>query len=272
MAKPEGKSAQVLPLDAPEMPLGLGSKCNYGPMIEKTLISMEKVRTRLLAERSPMFAEALRYWRSGLRPIPMKPHSKRPLIKWAEFQDRPPTLAEITQWWKSHPGAWVGIITGQGSNLVVVDVDPRNGGTLDDLDVPPAPKVLTPSGGYHLWFAHPERLVASRSIRRGVDIKGDGGIAIAPPSPNYSWSTPMQKLLPAPAWVFTQQTGQGEPLSEQQDWFIELFNESTLEGGRNTMATRLAGHLLRRGVAADAAVALLQPWAEQEKEGSSLDN
>ena len=90
MAKPEGKSAQVLPLDAPEMPLGLGSKCNYGPMIEKTLISMEKVRTRLLAERSPMFAEALRYWRSGLRPIPMKPHSKRPLIKWAEFQDRPP--------------------------------------------------------------------------------------------------------------------------------------------------------------------------------------
>ncbi len=263
MAKRDDKSAQILPLDAPEMPLGLGSNYNYGPMIQKTLINMERVRVRMLAERSPIFAEALRYWRSGLRPIPMKPHDKRPLIKWAEFQDRAPTLAEICQWWTQHAEARVGIITGQGTKLVVVDVDPRNGGTLDDLDVPPAPQVLTPSGGFHLWFAHPEHPVASRSIRRGVDIKGEGGIAIAPPSPNYSWATPMQKLSPAPAWIFTQQAGPTAPLSEQRDQFIELFNESTLEGGRNTMATRLAGHLLRRGVAADAAVALLQPWAER---------
>ncbi len=128
MAKPDGKSAQVLPLDDAETTPHL--KVDRGKVPQKLLVDMERVRVRMLAERSPMFAGALNYWRSGLRPIPMKPHDKRPLIKWAEFQDRPPTLAEITQWWKSHPGAWVGIITGQGSNLVVVDVDPRNGGTL----------------------------------------------------------------------------------------------------------------------------------------------
>jgi len=144
MAKPAGRK-QVLPPDVPELMSSLGS--NRQPMIQKTLVSMEKVRTRLLAERSAMFAEALRYWRSGLRPIPMKPHDKRPLIKWAEFQDRAPTLAELTQWWTQHPEAWVGIITGQGSNLVVVDVDPRHGGTLDDLDVPPCTTGTDAGGG-----------------------------------------------------------------------------------------------------------------------------
>ena len=60
---------------------------------------------------------------------------KHPIESWKQYQSRRPSKAEIRAWWAQHPDANVGIITGSASGLVVVDVDPRNGGqtTLDSL-------------------------------------------------------------------------------------------------------------------------------------------
>lgn len=98
----------------------------------------------------------------------------------------------IRSWWARWPRANIGIRTGAASGLVVVDVDPRHGGdaTLAELEsvhgaLPPGRTVRTGSGGRHLYFRHPGGLVrndAGRVLGRGIDLRGDGGYVIAPPS------------------------------------------------------------------------------------------
>lgn len=82
------------------------------------------------------------------------------------------------------------------SGLVVVDVDPDHGGeaSLDRLVeehgcLPAGRVVRTGSGGRHLYFRHPGGVVrndAGRRLGPGLDVRGDGGYVIAPPSRHAS--------------------------------------------------------------------------------------
>lgn len=82
------------------------------------------------------------------------------------------------------------IRTGAISGLVVVDVDPANGGWESFARlraagmVPPTANVVTGSGGRHLYYRHPGGHVRSRGLPGfpGVDIKADGGYVVAPPA------------------------------------------------------------------------------------------
>lgn len=104
--------------------------------------------------------------------------------------------AQIERWWQQWPRANVAIRTGEVSHLVVVDVDPGHGGdaSLDRLIdehgcLPDGRVVRTGSGGRHLYFLHPGGVVrndAGRRLGRGLDIRGDGGYVIAPPSRHAS--------------------------------------------------------------------------------------
>ena len=94
----------------------------------------------------------------------------------------------ILRWWTDHPDANIGIATGSGSGLVVVD--------LDLYKVPEALQafeaehgktrtytVETPRGGQHRYFALGARQTARcTGEEHGVCIKGDGGYVVAPPS------------------------------------------------------------------------------------------
>ncbi|HVT77852.1 MAG TPA: bifunctional DNA primase/polymerase [Acidimicrobiales bacterium] len=100
--------------------------------------------------------------------------------------------AQVDAWWSRWPIANVGIRTGADSGLVVVDVDPDHDGerSLERLaaehgELPEGRVVRTGSGGRHLYFRHPGGLVrndAGRKLGPGLDIRGDGGYVIAPPS------------------------------------------------------------------------------------------
>lgn len=100
--------------------------------------------------------------------------------------------SQIRRWWSRWPAANVALGTGSVSGLVVLDVDPEHGGdqTLDRLvrehgTLPEGRTVRTGSGGLHLYFAHPGGVVrndAGRRLGAGIDIRGDGGYVIAPPS------------------------------------------------------------------------------------------
>jgi bifunctional DNA primase/polymerase-like protein/primase-like protein len=112
----------------------------------------------------------------------------------------------------------VGIHTGQASGLVVLDVDPRHGGdeTLRELEakygpLPETPTALSGGGGRHFYFLHPGFYISSRSdaLGIGLDIKGDKGSIIAPPSLHarggqYRWMEgryPIVPLAPLPEWM-----------------------------------------------------------------------
>jgi len=99
----------------------------------------------------------------------------------------------IRRWWGRWPDANMGVVTGAASGLVVLDVDPRHGG-FDSLAVleavhgpiPPTVGAFTGGGGEHLYFRHPHTFVPCRPIAPGLDLKGDGGLVVCPPSVHVS--------------------------------------------------------------------------------------
>jgi putative DNA primase/helicase len=114
----------------------------------------------------------------------------------------------------------IGIITGSRSRLLIVDVDTKHqSGDIsweawraeranDGQELPDAPLVRTPSGGFHLWFRIPEGLVVKRWIKwlPGVDILGDGGFTCLPPTyiaeknRSYEFMNDIRQIPKAPAW------------------------------------------------------------------------
>jgi hypothetical protein len=101
------------------------------------------------------------------------------------------------------PRGQLAVRTGAVSGLLVVDVDPAHGGTksmndlLNEGLLPRTLRVVTGSGGQHLYYRHPGQHMPSRPMpgRPGIDIKADGGYVVLPPSLHhrtglpYRWAT-----------------------------------------------------------------------------------
>jgi hypothetical protein len=126
------------------------------------------------------------------------------------FKDATTDEAVIRAWWGRWHSANVGIRTGTESGLVVVDVDPRHGGSIEAVEaafgpLPTTPRALTGGGGTHLFFALPGFAVRNRvGILAGVDVRGDGGYIVAPPSRhasggNYRWDEALDPSRAKPA-------------------------------------------------------------------------
>lgn len=135
---------------------------------------------------------------------------KRPLTPHG-FKDASDDPATIAAWWKRWPDALTGMPTGAG--LVVIDTDLKNGkdgeSSLCELEgvhgvLPPTRTVETMNGGLHRYFTGPADTkiqCSADKLGRGVDIRGDGGYVIIPPSPGYVVAVDMP-IAPLPdAWV-----------------------------------------------------------------------
>lgn len=123
--------------------------------------------------------------------------NKKPLIDWKRYQEKLPTVGEITAWWQRFPNANIGIVTGKISSLVVIDIDPRHGGSNEHLKDYKTPVVKTGGGGWHYYFQYNEVLQTCAGIQPGIDIRSDGGYVIAPPSIHesgnkYEWEVEPQ--------------------------------------------------------------------------------
>ena len=133
---------------------------------------------------------ALTYLARDWSVVIVKPRAKRPMVRWQTFQRRRPSEAQVRHWLADHPDANLAIVTGALSGLVVLDVDPRHGGTesLEKWErthgaLPTTVESRTGGGGRHLYFAHPGREIRNRvGLAPGLDLRGDGGVIVAPPS------------------------------------------------------------------------------------------
>ncbi len=134
------------------------------------------------------------YLGRGWSIIPIRPGDKRPLVRWEEFQHTRPDEAVALGWFRTWPDAGIGVVTGAISGLVVIDVDLRHGGdaSLGSLErehgpVPMTVECRTGGGGRHLYFAHPGGVVCNKvGVAAGIDLRGDGGYVVAPPSVHSS--------------------------------------------------------------------------------------
>ena len=110
----------------------------------------------------------------------------------------------LAQLWRRHPGALVGVVTGQPSGLSVLDIDPRHDGERwfgkNESRLPITRAHGTRSGGVHLVFQHQAGLKCSAGkIAPGVDVRADGGyiiwwpaaeileLSVVPPAPWPDW-------------------------------------------------------------------------------------
>jgi hypothetical protein len=118
---------------------------------------------------------------------------KHPRIKeWQRKASADPVV--IREWWERWPAANVCIATGGISGVIVIDIDPRHGGNESlaaiERDCGPLPATLTSKtggGGSHLFFQHPGNDVPNRTnVLPGIDVRGDGGYVVAPPSAHVS--------------------------------------------------------------------------------------
>ncbi|MBT3307167.1 MAG: AAA family ATPase [Alphaproteobacteria bacterium] len=108
------------------------------------------------------------------------------------YKDATTDPDEIEKLFAHRSAKLIGLATGEASGIVVVDIDVKNGKDGRQWpryqDLPQTKKVQTASGGFHFYFKHPGREIKSRANVgfNGLDIRGDGGYVISPPSPGYS--------------------------------------------------------------------------------------
>lgn len=165
------------------------------------------------------------YARRGWRVIPIPPGKKFPegISRWQERATNDPELVE--QWWQQHPDHGVGIATGAETGLWVLDVDDYESYRELEKRYEPLPDTLTTitgSGGLHFYYKWPTdgtviRNNASTRLGPGLDVRGDGGFVVAPPSvhPNgkqYEWDA-----------------GQGDDPVDAPRWLIDLVCERPYE-------------------------------------------
>ena len=139
----------------------------------------------------------------GFAVFPVVAHTKRPITPHG-CKDAKKDVGAIKARWKRHPDASIGIATGSISQLIVIDedVDPNTG--LDGTDsirtwernhaaLPETARAITGRGGVHLYYHYAgSDIKNSTGLLEGVDVRGEGGYVVAPPSthPNgteYAW-------------------------------------------------------------------------------------
>lgn len=220
---------------------------------------------------------ALFYVARGFSVIPIEPGGKRPLIRWQRFQSERADEVMIRRWLRRWPQANLAIVTGAVSDLVVLDVDPMHGGddSLAALErrfgkLPETVEVLTGGGGRHVWFRHPGGFFPNRvGIRPGLDIRGDGGYVVVPPSLHPSGRRyvfevdhhPEEVELTAlPAWLRNLDPTTGQRSGHPRSYWRELLAQGVEQGCRNNTIASLTGHLLWHGVDPVVIEELLQCW------------
>lgn len=154
----------------------------------------------------------------GFRILPVQKKGKRPILdNWTESASSDPD--EVKRMLSRHKGN-IGVACGPGSNLAVIDVDlPHGEETLAKLEAElgKLPETLTQrtgGGGRQLFFRYPQGVTIKNSAGENgkglgvnVDVRGDGGQCVLPPSIHpsgrtYAWIT--KGVPPAdlpPAWV-----------------------------------------------------------------------
>jgi hypothetical protein len=126
----------------------------------------------------------------------------------------------IGEWWRRSPGANVGIATGAASGLIVVDLDLPKGGreSLQALvaaghQLAPTLTSRTGGRGLHLFYVQPSGVTIPNAVGRlpglaqavpGIDLRGDGGYVVAPPSIHasgrrYRWDR--RRIADLPSWI-----------------------------------------------------------------------
>lgn len=232
---------------------------------------------------------ALYYADIGLAVFPIKPRSKEPAIT-NGFKSATKDRAQIEAWWDRCPEYNIGIATGSVSGgLVVIDLDLDDDKGVNGYEVlrkwqrengelPETSMSITGRGGYHYFYRDTAQWRNRAGLYEGVDIRGDGGYVVAPPSihPNgrqYEWEQEPSTygfsqvdnlvaafLTPAPEDLQRQSFQAPEQIPEGQrtSTLVKLVCSQQAKG--------LSDEAIRAAVRAENEAKCIPPLTDQELE------
>ena len=204
---------------------------------------------------------ALEYAESGWAVFPCR-LDKTPYVKWAS--EATTDEKTIKEWWLKWPKAGIAIVTGSKSkHLVIIDIDVKDG-AADSFELGGAaawPKgsyetrrVKTGGGGIHLYFKTPTVMIRNSigKLAKGVDIRGEGGYIIAPPTihasgKKYEWvdtTKPIMKI----SKEFSELIQAATDAKEERVIKDAVNSKDDIpKGERNGTLAKMAGFIHRMG-------------------------
>lgn len=215
---------------------------------------------------SALSSAAADYVDQGFVVLPLRPRSKVPATAHGK-KDASSDPAQVAAWFSTDTNRNIGILTGERSRLLVLDIDPRHGGdaSFERFErtygpLPATKRAFTGGGGFHLFYRLPEGVTGlsdhtSVAGFKGLDIKCDGYVVAAPSvhpdtGKAYAWDANDLPIADAPAHVIELAQG-GKRIKSA----APPSNGSIAEGGRNDTLFRLASGLRARGLSPAAILA-----------------
>ncbi len=187
----------------------------------------------------------------------------------------------IKKWFGGFGKQNLGIVTGSISGIIALDIDKKHGGyeTLAALEakygaLPSTLRFNTGGGGIHILFRHPGKEIRNSvgHLGSGIDVRGDGGYIVAPPSLHVSGNTYSiakgcnldTPLANAPAWLLQlmRQGGSNSGSMASRPSIEALVRGAIPEGQRNTTIARISGLLIAKRVDTRVCLELMQAFNE----------
>lgn len=169
------------------------------------------------------------------------------------FHDASKNLGQIEEWWATFSDALIGVPTGSGSHLLVVDIDPEGeswyAAHLESLDVK---RVHQTKRGHHLLYKMPPLDIRNSAgqIAPGVDIRAEGGYIIWWPAHGLHAEGDLEALSEPPAWLLERLVRPKTNGVHTAPTPSNGLKEG--QGRRNVTLTALAGSMRRAGLSAAA--------------------
>jgi hypothetical protein len=207
---------------------------------------------------------AIAYATRGFAVFPCAPRGKVPATGHG-CRDATKDLARITAWWRENPNYNVAVATGPVSKVFVLDVDGLEAeASLRKLEdqhsaLPETVESITPRGR-HIFFRCENGAIrnSAGAIAPGLDIRGDGGYVVLPPSIHpsgrpYVWSVDSgNHFAEVPAWLANLLGGSNNGSCRRQakspDYWHHTLTNTVNNGARNSTLTSICGKLLHAGV------------------------
>jgi len=201
--------------------------------------------------------------------LPISQGKKSPAMqKWTPYTEKAASIEQLYGWFDTLTGAGIGVVTGKVSGIVVIDVESYCNAKIDDIlaAYPTGLVAKTGGGGWHLYYRYPESGKVGNKVRLydGVDIRGEGGFIVLPPTRHksgndYTWYMKGEPgEFPKPLIDRLQEERKDVPKKET-GWVTDTLR-GVGEGSRNHSCARLAGYFASKQMPEDVVKALLMEW------------
>jgi len=192
-----------------------------------------------------------------------KTTGKHPRVK--EWQKVATTDEKVIHdWWKKYPDANIGIATGAGSGIIILDIDGDEGESVVKKFGIPKTCVVVTGKGRQAYFRYPGFATKNRvKVFPDLDGRGDGGYVVAPGSLHLSGATYHWEKGSHPDHVHLAQAPQWWLDAVRDDGTSAKANKPESKGPikvgrRNSALASLAGSLRDKGLKVESIeVALL---------------